>query len=276
MRQKELKIINNTAILLTNTTIGKAYLQVMLNNGYITEKVILLNWNNIKKNDSLLLKLFKKLPAKWQLLLFHFHSKGIKNKISFNVYQNVKSTLSRSKIHFEILPCKSINDNNVVEFIKKIPQNLLIYTGGGIVRKPLLNLKKNILHVHPGILPYIRGSNGLFWSILERNKPGFTCFLMNEGIDTGNIICSQEFEMPRIKIPYLFSRLMPNTNLYFSLMALENCYVSYYRAVLLLNVLKNYYLTGTLHQEEQNTNVGKTYYTMHYLLVNNVLKKIRC
>jgi len=68
----------------------------------------------------------------------------------------------------------------------------ILFTGGGIVPEKLTTFNK-IIHAHPGYLPLIRGSDCIFWSkILFAN---FSCsvFLMDKGIDTGDIIFKTSF-----------------------------------------------------------------------------------
>ena len=78
---------------------------------------------------------------------------------------------------------------------------LLLFTGGGIVPRSLLSLPgSTFLHVHPGMLPHVRGADGLLWSLLLRGRPGCSCFAMAPGIDTGPILAAREFEPLRIKL----------------------------------------------------------------------------
>lgn len=85
--------------------------------------------------------------------------------------------------------------------LKNQPVQTFLYTNGGRVPAVLLaqpGLK--IFHIHPGIVPYVRGSDGLLWSILTRGRPGVSCFYMNDGIDTGNVIGRKEFPLPNFSI----------------------------------------------------------------------------
>ena len=69
----------------------------------------------------------------------------------------------------------------------------VLYTGGGIVPRPVLHLpERKIIHIHPGHLPLVRGADGLLWSILTRGRPGVSSFYMNAGIDTGGIIAAED------------------------------------------------------------------------------------
>lgn len=83
-----------------------------------------------------------------------------------------------------------------------------LYTNGGIVPAALLNQPSiRVLHIHPGIVPHMRGSDCLLWSALVRGRIGVSCFYMGAGIDDGAVICQQEFEIPRL--PSLLPLLNP-------------------------------------------------------------------
>ena len=86
-------------------------------------------------------------------------------------------------------------------FLKKQNHKVFLYTNGGIVTHELLDYPDiRILHIHPGIVPEVRGSDGLLWSILVKKRPGVSCFYMDAGIDTGNLIAQKEFDLPCINV----------------------------------------------------------------------------
>ena len=57
-----------------------------------------------------------------------------------------------------------------------------------IDKKIIHNLKKPIINLHIGYLPYNRGSHPNFWSFVENTPSGITISEVDSGIDTGNII----------------------------------------------------------------------------------------
>jgi hypothetical protein len=78
----------------------------------------------------------------------------------------------------------------------------ILFTGGGILPASLVEMTNvRFMHVHPGVLPFVRGADGLLWSVLVRQKLGASCFYMERGIDTGTIIAAQEYSQPTISIP---------------------------------------------------------------------------
>jgi len=94
------------------------------------------------------------------------------------------------------------SDPDFREVLKKQRNKTFLYTNGGIVPKSLLEQKDiRILHIHPGIVPDVRGSDGLLWSVLIRGRPGVSCFYMSPGIDEGALIDTMEFAPMRIQVP---------------------------------------------------------------------------
>ena len=74
-----------------------------------------------------------------------------------------------------------------------------LYTNGGRVPGKLLEDSRiKMLHIHPGIVPDMRGSDCLLWSAIVRKKLGVSCFYMSAGIDEGSLISQREFAIPRL------------------------------------------------------------------------------
>ncbi|EXI87383.1 MAG: Formyl transferase [Candidatus Accumulibacter regalis] len=74
-----------------------------------------------------------------------------------------------------------------------------LYTNGGIVPASLLDKPGvRVLHIHPGIVPDIRGSDCLLWSAQVRRRIGVSCFYMSPGIDEGPLIGQHETDLPHL------------------------------------------------------------------------------
>lgn len=81
--------------------------------------------------------------------------------------------------------------------ILKSRHTAFLYTNGGIVpEKMLANDEVRILHMHPGVVPHVRGSDCFLWSNIVRGRPGVSCFYMSAGIDEGRLIQTMEFHQP--------------------------------------------------------------------------------
>ena len=78
-------------------------------------------------------------------------------------------------------------------------ETAFLYTNGGIVPGPLLETPGlRIFHIHPGIVPELRGSDCFLWSAAVRRRLGVSCFYMSAGIDEGMILGQRKFPLPRL------------------------------------------------------------------------------
>ncbi len=161
-------------VLLTNMR-SKAYLQNLLKNDLIPSEIILL-----KKDESTP----HPIPVSPQY-------KGL-----FEPNESVEETLKSHNLEYKTVNATDCNEPSVVESIKELSSNYLIYCGGGILEKEVLTLGKKFIHVHPGIVPKYRGSTCFYYSIIAEQKCGATAFFMEEEIDTGNILAQKEYDPP--------------------------------------------------------------------------------
>jgi hypothetical protein len=146
-----------------------------------------------------------------------------------------------------------------------------LYTNGGRVPASLLDRPGlRILHIHPGVVPEVKGSDCLFWSMLTRGRPGMSCFYMNAGIDTGDIILTREFDPP------LYPQLNDIGDTDLAYRALLHAYDPHLRAQTLLDIVK---LSpdgrlGDLPSTRQAPGAGRSYFWMHPRLVAKALRLI--
>lgn len=90
-----------------------------------------------------------------------------------------------------VIFCDNLNDDNVIFSLKKSYPDLVIFTGGGLISKKVLECVGNgIINCHMGILPQYRGMHVIERAILENRFDciGITVHFMDEGIDTGDIL----------------------------------------------------------------------------------------
>jgi folate-dependent phosphoribosylglycinamide formyltransferase PurN len=98
---------------------------------------------------------------------------------------------------FPIATCHDQNSSGSVARLKQWAPDLIIFTGGSILRKHLLELPRlGVLNVHLGLLPEIRGMNCPEWSLLKHIPVGITIHYMDAGIDTGPILQRNKFPDP--------------------------------------------------------------------------------
>ena len=62
-----------------------------------------------------------------------------------------------------------------------------------IIRKDVLNyFKEKAINLHISFLPWNKGADPNLWSILENTPKGVTIHQIDEGLDTGKIVCQKE------------------------------------------------------------------------------------
>ncbi len=85
-----------------------------------------------------------------------------------------------------------------VEDLKKLNPDLIITCAfGQILSKEILDIPKyGVFNIHASILPKYRGASPIHYAILNgEDKTGVTIMKTDEGIDTGDIILSEELEI---------------------------------------------------------------------------------
>ena len=106
-------------------------------------------------------------------------------------------SIIRAKNIHEIKSGKA-NSKKFIKKIKKLkPDVILVGSWGEILKKEIINLPKiAFINCHPSLLPMHRGSNPYASAIKNsESKTGITFHLMNEGIDTGEILLQKEINI---------------------------------------------------------------------------------
>jgi folate-dependent phosphoribosylglycinamide formyltransferase PurN len=95
---------------------------------------------------------------------------------------------------FPIVTCTDQNAVSSVAQLKEWSPDLMIFTGGNILRKELLDVPRlGVVNMHLGLLPEIRGMSSPEWSLLKDVPVGVTVHYVDSGIDTGAILQRCEF-----------------------------------------------------------------------------------
>lgn len=96
---------------------------------------------------------------------------------------------------FPVDVCRDQNSRESIARLYEWSPDLIIFTGGNILRKEILGLPRlGILNVHLGLLPEVRGMSSPEWSLLQGVPLGITFHYMDAGIDTGPIL--RRYELP--------------------------------------------------------------------------------
>lgn len=94
-----------------------------------------------------------------------------------------------------VLQPEKIKAPEAVEQLRELaPDIILVAAFGQIISKEILELPRyGCLNVHASLLPEYRGAAPIQWAILDgKEKTGITIMRMDEGIDTGDMICTVE------------------------------------------------------------------------------------
>ena len=126
------------------------------------------------------------------------------------LYENVSVTLDmmHGKMNWgdyspevEKVMVDGFKDPKLKEALLQLEHKTILYTGGGIIQKSYFELGGlRSIHVHPGHLPHVRGSDGVLYSSTTREKPGVSMFYMEAGLDTGDIIAASDQTLPDFQL----------------------------------------------------------------------------
>jgi methionyl-tRNA formyltransferase len=83
----------------------------------------------------------------------------------------------------------ALNGARMTDDLRRLRPDVVVLAHSGLVKPPVLEIAgEGVVNVHPGLLPWIRGSSPLANSLLRRVPLGCTAFRVDAGIDTGPIV----------------------------------------------------------------------------------------
>jgi len=118
-------------------------------------------------------------------------------------YETIVDAMKTAKVFFRkvdrfkdcygipVVYCYDLNEASVVDTLKDAKPDLVVFTGGGLIRRDVLeNSGAGVLNCHMGVLPRYRGMDVVEWPILEDRveQIGMTVHFMDKGVDTGDIL----------------------------------------------------------------------------------------
>jgi len=214
-------------IILTPDNRSKAYLQKIIDNKIHLDEIIFMNDNK-----------------KMQEINNEILQESIKN--GFDLSKSIKETLDKNNLKFIEYPFIDINNVEIIDCVKKSSVDYFIFSGGGILKSDILQSGKKFIHLHPGIVPQYRGSTCFYYSIINEGTCGVTAFIMDEGLDTGNIVYQRTFDKPNYSY-------------------IDEVFDAHIRSETMIDMLKKELLLKDI-VKPQNVNHGNTYYIIHPVL----------
>lgn len=94
-----------------------------------------------------------------------------------------------------IVRVKNVNDAATLETLEKFTPDLAIVSGTNLVGKKVIQTSKQIVNLHTGISPYVKGGpNCTNWCLAKNwfHLIGNTVMWLDLGIDTGKIITTEQ------------------------------------------------------------------------------------
>ncbi len=85
----------------------------------------------------------------------------------------------------------SVNGTACHSLLEKHDPDIVVISGTRILSTSTLSkLRGPVINIHHGITPQYRGAHGAYWALMrnDHSQCGVTVHLVDEGIDTGNII----------------------------------------------------------------------------------------
>jgi hypothetical protein len=97
-----------------------------------------------------------------------------------------------------ICEVESLTAEAALAAVKALQPDLLVHAGAGIIRSPLLAVSRlGMINAHMGILPFYRGMNVAEWAAFNGDPVGCSVHVIDEGIDTGDIIAVRPVDIAR-------------------------------------------------------------------------------
>lgn len=102
------------------------------------------------------------------------------------------------KHNLTVLQPQRARDETFVQELKSYnPDAIVVVAFGQILPESILHMTKyGCINVHASLLPQYRGASPIQWAVIDGcKKTGVTTMLMDEGIDTGDILMVREYEL---------------------------------------------------------------------------------
>lgn len=193
----------NLVVLFVESIPSRIYLALLKKHGYLPKKIIHLDMGGQSKKYKMARKFLGNYISDYVLALLRLiKNRGVPKDLSSSLLSGFGINNNDISSCLDSLPCgtferikvSGLDDPALQKYIESQPYKTYLFTGGGMLKDPLLSVVGvRFIHIHPGIVPDIRGADCFFWSYLLRRKAGYSVFFMNSGIDTGDVLFQKEY-----------------------------------------------------------------------------------
>ena len=171
-------------------------LKNLKNNNHDIVSCVLLSPSPYGNRETFFTKSQKVLNIFGLSFFLYYSLKFIKAKL---FKPSVKKILNLNKIPLTLLN-KSINHKDSLDIISSYKSDLIIsILGNEIFKSKILSLPRyGCINLHSSLLPDFKGVMPSFWVLLKKeNHTGVSVFKMDEGIDSGPIICQKKIAISK-------------------------------------------------------------------------------
>lgn len=112
-------------------------------------------------------------------------------------YRSIRE-LTSSRKSLQYFDARAINSTDSIGRLNVLRPDLIVVAAfSQILKAELLGIPRSgCINMHPSLLPKYRGPNPFYWVLENREvKTGVTVHYIDEGIDTGDIILSEEIRI---------------------------------------------------------------------------------
>lgn len=282
-----MKILDIVVLADRRSPVCRAYLSYLHATGYRPAQILLIDFIGVskkitwiksligKKLTSLLLRLYRHLTT--TNIGPHYARLVTMMNADFEVpvpFLEKFNYATHSQVISSVV-ASNFDDPRIISAIQQTGIKTLLFTGGGRVTNEILDLKDTrVIHIHPGIVPEIKGSDGILWSTLIRKKLGYSIFYMKQGLDTGDVLLQQEYKTPN----FTHNKFLQDYTYDEVYNALLQVYDPHMRAKTLIELLilsENLVCPlDDMPVKSQHSDQGRVYFFMHNILRNALLESI--
>lgn len=134
----------------------------------------------------------------FSMIVVPFLKKNSKSRV-LEILQEYDTDMTPNYLNQDkLLLVESVNSNMCINALQEIKPDIIIVNGTRIISSEVLNcVNCPFINMHAGITPKYRGVHGAYWALYNNDiqNMGVTIHLVDEGIDTGNILYQERIEI---------------------------------------------------------------------------------
>jgi methionyl-tRNA formyltransferase len=115
--------------------------------------------------------------------------------------QNLRATavkVAALQNNIPVLTPQSLKDPSFIQELQNLQPDIIIVVAFKILPKSVYNIASiGTFNIHGSLLPKYRGAAPIQWSLIHGDtETGLTTFLLNDSVDTGNILVQKKYTIP--------------------------------------------------------------------------------